>query len=75
MRQLLKRADHPDATVVPNSEFLAAQAPYTETLVPGSSLGPNYFQAFGVYGCGCGVWEGRFVDKLRIPLYAYVLQF
>jgi hypothetical protein len=33
--------------VIPHPESLAAQAAYDEALLPGSGLGPNYFQALG----------------------------
>ena len=33
--------------VVPHPESIAAQAAYTEALLPGSASGPNCFQALG----------------------------
>jgi len=38
--------------VVPRPESLAAQAAYTEALLPGSGLGPNCFLALGVVKSG-----------------------
>jgi hypothetical protein len=44
---LLKGGLPGPAPVVPHPESLAAQAAYTEALVPGSGLGPNCFPALG----------------------------